>query len=348
MTAIRRLSVAAAVALGVVAVVPAAMAASEQDRAVELLQRAARAATTIAYSGVQYVTVWTDQGATSVVADVRHTPGVGLLVKVRDTPRAAGVQVVDPDNDDLTAPSSAEVQLLERHYRLALEMPQRADGRVADVVAVRRSDDSVAGRFWLDAQSGLVLRRELLDREGRLLRATAFVDVSLAPAPATMTAPVAAKRMPSAWGTRVDPVADRTRLTRMGFHVPQSLPGGYQLFDARLSRDQGSRQVLHLTYSDGLSTVSLFQQRGRLDSAALGSGWQRTKAAGATVWVRGGLPARATWSGRGTVYTVLADADPDSVTSVVAALPHTQPRPGLWARIGKGLSRMLSWLNPFA
>ena len=53
-----------------------------------------------------------------------------------------------------------------------------------------------------------------------------------------------------------------------------------------------------------------------------------------------------TWSGHGFVYTVLADAPPQLVDAVVAALPQNTP-PGFWSRLGRGLGRLASMVDPF-
>ena len=53
-----------------------------------------------------------------------------------------------------------------------------------------------------------------------------------------------------------------------------------------------------------------------------------------------------TWAGRGMVYTVMADAPPQTVDAVVGALPHDGPA-GFWKRMSRGLDRLASWVNPF-
>jgi sigma-E factor negative regulatory protein RseB len=46
------------------------------------------------------------------------------------------------------------------------------------------------------------------------------------------------------------------------------------------------------------------------------------------------------------VYTVLADAPPQTVNAVIGALPHDSP-PGFWKRLSRGFERLASWVNPF-
>src|SRR5229473_2611287 len=52
------------------------------------------------------------------------------------------------------------------------------------------------------------------------------------------------------------------------------------------------------------------------------------------------------WSAGGFVYTVIADAPGQTVNQVIAALPH-DARPGLAARLTRGLRRLVSWADPF-
>ena len=53
-----------------------------------------------------------------------------------------------------------------------------------------------------------------------------------------------------------------------------------------------------------------------------------------------------TWAGRGLVYTMIADAPPQTVQAVVAALPGNAA-PGFLVRIGRGLHRLATLVNPF-
>ena len=52
------------------------------------------------------------------------------------------------------------------------------------------------------------------------------------------------------------------------------------------------------------------------------------------------------WSARGFVYTLIADAPDQTLDQVVGVLPHNA-RPGFLGRMGRGLGRLVSWLNPF-
>jgi sigma-E factor negative regulatory protein RseB len=101
--------------------------------------------------------------------------------------------------------------------------------------------------------------------------------------------------------------------------------------------------VLDLGYSDGLSMVSVFEQRGKLPATL--AGWRKTKVNGHVVFA---LPDQRslTWAGHGMVFTMVADAPSQTVDAVVGALPHDGPT-GFWKRMSRGMVRVASWVNPF-
>ena len=118
-----------------------------------------------------------------------------------------------------------------------------------------RAPTQPAARFWLDRETGLVLRREVYDESGRITRASAFVEITVGEADGlqrrrTVGEGHATGRV--AWPTR----STRPRLQRMrdhGWHCPDKLPPSLQLVDAR--RGGGEYDgIVHLSYSDGLAS----------------------------------------------------------------------------------------------
>jgi sigma-E factor negative regulatory protein RseB len=126
--------------------------------------------------------------------------------------------------------------------------------------------------------------------------------------------------------------------------VPEALPGGLGLYEARQMPAGG--KAVQLTYLDGLFGASLFAQRGRLDENSL-EGFTRTKLGQTDVYARHGLYRQYVWSGGDTVYTLVTDAPDNVVSDTVAMLPHGAPQAGALARIGRGIDRVGSWINPF-
>ena len=326
--------------------------AENDEAALKLLRRSADAARTCPYTGVQVIAAWSGAGTSTSIVDVAHRPGHGTTMRVRGTgsdPSGAAYTLDDPSRQDapvggLSGPSAEQLWLLSRNYTVHpagdTDMPDTVGGRPTDVVEARRADGTVAARFWIDRAEHLLLRREIFDTSGRLVQASAFVSLKLND-DGGGGGGVKTRRP---WGDRLRQ-ADIARLRRAGWTIPASLPGGLTLYDAR--RGGGpSRPVVHLGYSDGLSVVSVFVQRGRLDGPRM-TGWRRVERHRDVMYVSGAVQQRLTWAAHGFVYTVFADAPIHLTQRVVAALPH-EPRPGFWTRIGHGLRRVGSWLNPFA
>lgn len=301
-----------------------------QEQARRLLALAAHAATTRTWSGTQYVGTWRGGAQTSAVLDVSHRPGTGSTVHEADGSSAGAVTTPDLDERLLS--------LVADHYDLALAGVSRCAGRYARVVEARRDGvegaGRVAGRFWLDAATGLVLRREVYDDAGRRLRSSAFVDLVVAPVtlqPPALKAP------------REDPA---TVLPVGSWRPPSALPRGLQLFEAEVEDVAGGR-VTHLAYSDGLSTLSVFAQRGALAEVP-GAGFHTERVRGTRAWVEPAAPERVVWQGGGQVFTLVSDADPATVRAAVGALPRDPVRAdGVLGRLRRGLARVGSWVNPF-
>ena len=129
-------------------------------------------------------------------------------------------------------------------------------------------------------------------------------------------------------------------LNKQGWQLPVSLPGGLPLYSAARSTTAGG-QVLDLRYSDGLSVVSLFVQRGML--AQRPAGWQQVTLPGHQVYAAG---HSIIWAAGGFVYTMLADAPPRVVSQVVASLPQNTA-PGFFGRIMRGFRRLAAVADPF-
>ncbi len=329
-------------------------------RALELLRRSAEAASVTAYSGVQFVSTWgVGATASSAVVQIAHVPGVGSLVRSDDSPvtSTSAVFAREADNDgDIDAGEvgsyfqllDGPVSILSAHFGCTLAGTATVAGRPTDVVEVHRVSGTVAGRFWIDTASALLLRREVYDTTGHLTSATAFVTVSLdSPAMPTQLPPA----LPARWDTPLGD-ADLTALRAAGWQLPAALPFSLTMYDARATTSAGTTPaslspdaVVHVSYSDGLSTVSVFEQRGHLDPASV-RGWQKVDWGGHDVYLRDTLPLQVVWGSAGMVYTVVADAPAEAARAVVESFPHTRS-PSTVQRIRGGLQRVGEWLNPF-
>lgn len=319
----------------------------------QLLERAAAAPDVTDYVGTQFVAAWGPDGATTQVLDVFHSAHEGT------TWRASGDDVLHSSAHaaDPSILGMGAVGLMARHYSISTAGQARVAGRDVDLVEARRAGvpatARATARFWVDQESGLVLRREVYDAAGRTTRASAFVDVTVRPADAP--ADGADDQSGRAWPDTLDAAALQ-RMRHNGWDCPDELPGPLPLVDARRggttagegAPGYGGTGIVHLSYADGISSISVFQQRGTLDRGRL-SGYQREKAGDQTVWVRPDVPRRVVWSSGGTVYTVVADAPQRTVDRAVIVLHDraSQRQGDPMDRLGRGLDRVASWFNPF-
>lgn len=314
--------------------------------ALRLLRYAESAARATPYQGTQFITAWSRSGmATTSLVRVVHVPGDGTRMRVESTTADAGGQMFETDDSrqtgGLTGYTPKMLDLLSHNYAVVRAGQGEVSGRATSVVEARRPDGSAAGRFHIDRQTGLMLRRELLDQQGREVNLTFFTEIRPAVARTRFAAAIAPQTIEVPWAHELA-TSDLGAMRYRGWPVHTGLPDRLSLFDARQS--DGANPAVHLSYSDGLSVVSVFVQRGMLDASSV-AGWRRATRGGRTVYLRDTVQQRAMWASHGYVFTVLADAPPPVVDDAVAALPHGGV--GFWGRLRRGMDRLTAWANPF-
>jgi negative regulator of sigma E activity len=318
--------------------------AQRSAQAVRLLESAAQTARTASWSGTQHVVSTRAGEPRFTVLQIHHIPGTGSAVRVLSS------------QDQAVAADSLDehlLLLLARHYDLRVIADTLCSGRPAHVVEALRPGISgaaaLAGRFWIDEATGLLLRRDVLDEDGDIMRTSEFVSLSMAPkASALVPAAYTSGGLLRPTGRRLDD-SQLQVLEAQGWPVASALPAGLELFEARL-HDGDSGDVLQLSYSDGLSALSLFVQNGELPRGARDVPGSARPMAGNTVWVLPGAAEQVVWAGGGHTWTLVSDAPQSTIVQAVGALPHT-PRlavhDGLARRTWRGMSRVGAWLNPF-
>lgn len=150
----------------------------------------------------------------------------------------------------------------EEHYRVYDQGPGHVAGREATVLLLRPTDDQRFGqRLWVDTQTALVLRTDVLGPRGQVLESSAFsqLEVGVKPKPKSVLQPM---RQLGGW-QRVVPTQVPTKLDAEGWALSAPV-AGFQLTDcARRSLEPAAggavgNTVLQAVFSDGLTHVSLF------------------------------------------------------------------------------------------
>ncbi len=323
------------------------------DAGLRLLSEAATACRRVPYQGVQ-LTAWRGpDGSWTSVVNVWHQRDHQTLIQSAARPASArpryqgGTADPDGDGDDAAGQRDPEsimtmtsqmVALLAENYQVSLAGRGQVAGRPAQELLLRHRNGQLAARFWVDIATKLPLRRETFDGSARMVSEDVFVSLRLG-SPAAAAAP----RTASVSGGRPLASEQLARLRTAGWPLPAQLPG--QLSLVRASQTSGpAGTVVDLAYSDGLSVISLFVQRGHLPAQL--SGWSQVALRGDRVYAAGPDQRSVAWSARGFVYTLIADAPDQTLAQVVGVLPHNT-RPGFLGRMGRGLGRLISWLNPF-
>ncbi len=330
---------------------PPAVDGSTAGAGLRLLSEAAAACRRVSYQGVQ-LTAWRGPGGswTSVV-NVWHQSDRQTLMQTASLPTAALPRyrgsTGDPDGDDdagqrdpegIMTMTSQMVALLAENYQVSMAGRGQVAGRPARELVLRHPDGRLAARFWLDTATKLPLRRETFDGSARMVSEDVFVSLTLG-SPAAAAAP----RTASVPGGKLLASVQLARLRAAGWPLPAHLPG--QLSLVRASETSGpAGWVVNLAYSDGLSVISLFVQRGHLPDRL--NGWSQVAMRGDRVYAAGADQRSVAWSARGFVYTLIADAPDQTLDQVVGVLPHNGG-PGFFGRMRRGLGRLVSWLNPF-
>jgi sigma-E factor negative regulatory protein RseB len=317
--------------------------------AARLLTQAAQAAVLTSYQGEEIISHWgTTSSGSVLVSDIWHASGGQTITQTLTAGTASSSEPYLSSDTDGRWPegvlgvTTQLVRLLETHYIVVYAGAGSADNRTAQIVEAWRENGSLAARFWLDDATKLPLEREVFDTAAHVISEDVFINVrfsKLAPA----AAPAGGPSVPQ--GPWTDPLqaAQLLALRASGWLVPPELPGGLSLFTgAQTHTSTGT--VLDLAYSDGLSVVSVFEQRGNL--AAKLTGWQKITVAGHAIYAAEPDQRSLTWASHGMVYTVMADAPAQTVDTVIGVLPHDKP-PGFWKRMSRGFARLASWVNPF-
>lgn len=313
-------------------------AGREQLAAVRRLRRSVAASKATAFAGTEVVTIADSRTPLRHRFHLIQRSGGERTITMSSTGSGATRPVTEPVADDgLAGLSDRALGALSAAYELRVSGVATIAGRSATVVTATRGGRTAA-QLWLDDKSGLLLREDVRDADGRVLRTAAFEQLqmlgptpsagsSLAPAATllavgsadagTAAASTARSATPS-WGNDLS-AAQLQSWRSKGWPAPARVGAGFVLLDAQGGSSAAGTPMLHLIYGDGLSSVSLFLQRGQLDSTQLGGLVKNTWGDGA-VYERSGWPEVMVWQSGGTVITSVGDVESADLREVLNVL----------------------------
>ena len=361
----RRLIGVAVLTLAITATAAGPATAAASDRWRGVLDRAAQAAEKRAYVG-ESLWVTYDEGEPSVSTFMIQSTGDGEIT-VADRTRYAvrlgddGGSLADHERGWFFPLPAADLAKAHKglnrvEAKYSVEIVGREDlldRPCLRLEITRRDDGRLVERLWVDDDSGLLLRRETYAGEDQLLRMVTYLRLDLDPSGGRLGDDLPATRGQRPGQVRreqeVIEVDDdgRSALRAAGWVVPEELPGGY-MTDGSFAVSAEQAQPLQTVYSDGLYTVSLFEQRGSLDATTLPEGAVVTEEYGfATYTWPGAVPQRVVWEAAGSTWSLVGDAPPDELAAIVRSLPAAE-RDGFGDRMRRGLGRLWAWVSPWA
>ena len=310
----------------------------EANEARNTMQRAAEAVDAISYSGVQSFYAARDGGAYAAVVDIEARTGQGSQLRVRQW---AGDQVLKGFSpagfnssrmvdDDL-------LRRLERNYALSGFEDAHVAGRPATMVAASRAG-RIAARWWVDEETGLVLWQETYDQNGTVELSFGFTAVRITPAAEMIDHLL--PRLAGSTATTSLTASNGSWLRATGWYCGSEV-AGLDLVRMR-SDDADDPRAVHLIFSDGVATVGVYQERGRLAVAPEGSRWDDAL----QVYRYDGASAAATWQSGEVVFTVVTDGPAEILTRAVESLPRGESAPPTtMERIKEGWVTILAGLK---
>ncbi|MDN5726491.1 MAG: zf-HC2 domain-containing protein [Propionibacteriales bacterium] len=204
---------------------------------------------------------------------------------------------------------------------------QRIAGRSAVLLELSGAG-GLEGRWWVDAESGVQLWRELWSA-GVPRESVGFTQVRIGATDDFF--PHLQPQLAAPMTTSALSLAGAGGLNDQGWACCRPLAG---LPMVGVRRDERS-DVLHTVYGGAARTVTVVQTRGTLADQPTGFA-----PAASGVWIRDGWPAQTTWQSGGTVFTVTADSM-DQAAAVTADLPHLPPSGRApWDRVRAGWMRV--------
>jgi sigma-E factor negative regulatory protein RseB len=322
----------------------------QQVMGMRLLAKAADADLVTSYEGTEVLSQSGVGGRVMMVSQVWHTGGGPTLVQTSDGTSSSPASAVAVTSSPVAVfgLTKSLVTLLGRHYVAVYQGAGAANGRAATVVELYRFDGSLAARYWLDRQTVVPLRRVLLDTSEKVISEDSFTRIQFgalavprsAGSPEQQSVQQSVQAAQPAWSAEASPARFVASLSGLGWPLPTTLPGGLPLYAAASTSIEGGK-VADLEYTDGLYVVSLFAQRGTLAPDI--PGWRPVRMAGKQAYVSG---HSVTWAAAGLVYTMIANAPPQTVTEVIGTLTPSDS-PGLLGRLLHGFDRLARQLNPF-
>jgi negative regulator of sigma E activity len=306
-----------------------------------LVYQASTAQSGVTYTGLVQSVDFNDDDAQAVVYRVEHRPpdftsriyvapeklkGDEVLVRGADGYfiDARRRKIVETQNDAVLDPvgQSDDYALIRLNYRASARADESFDGRHVKVVAlVNRYTSATTMVMRIDDSTKLVLDRQEYAPDGSVLSETRFQEVRYAG-----SLPDSDFKVPSGYSTVQGPrfgsstrnVASLAHNAGFDARVPRSLPEGFSAIEGHVANVHTDPTV-HVLYSDGIRTVSIFENAGNGSTPRATATPTRVGNDDANYLTRG-RETLLSWSDGTLQYTLVGDLNIDELRKLAASL----------------------------
>jgi sigma-E factor negative regulatory protein RseB len=223
----------------------------------------------------------------------RYT-GEGQQIMVETRPSSQSVYLSLPDDPSV----------LGRYYRINLMGQEYVAGMLAQVVALEPRDGFRYSRLlWIDAQSKLPLKLDVLDESGHSIEQMVFTTISVSEA--VKESDLLPSHVTQAAIARISH-NESLPLDRLGWTL-NKVPEGFQIVSySRFKRPTSDQVAEHVLLSDGFATISVYIDQG---ASSLAAGSRKIGAVNVK-----------TSSSDGYTITVMGEVPPNTVNLIADGL----------------------------
>lgn len=244
-----------------------------EQQAQQLLASMSEAARTLNYDGIFVYQRGDQMDAMRIVHQSRNGEERERLVSLTGYAREVirngnTVTCIFPDDQSVMIEKSRPYKLLSAQfpepiveladsYNFRLDGSDRTAGREAKIVRIQPRDRFRYGyRLWIDKQTNLLLKSELLNEQGQALEQFMYTQLEIVDELPDKLLEPTITGIDFTWYENPD---DDHNETRDDTWQVSWLPNGFTISDsaAELLADS-PRQVQHLVFSDGLALISVF------------------------------------------------------------------------------------------
>lgn len=318
---------------------------SQDDaRAIDLLRAAMRAREVTSYVAQVQAIRFGTSGAVATIAREEHLApdethkiylapedmyGDSVVMRGLETysydPKHQRVVISRGPAYDTQTMSNGNLALLLANYRPLLGTPEIIAGRMTIPCSlVNRFTGERVMRVWIDAETRLILQKEAYHANGTIASRTQFENIRY-----TSAMPVALFATPLPSGYHVEnrpPASGSSDLERVvkdaGFTPagPRYLPEGFTIISADVTTLKGVK-TLHLMYSDGVRSLSLFENAANAAADFRGLKPVPTKIENReALYVNDGPTMFLSWKNQGLTFALVGDLELKELKAIAASV----------------------------